>query len=138
MGHYYSGGRRRRVGCQFPSSGENTRLSFPRIRKTNSTVGRGPGKLTRTVLTAGEHDAMIRRRAALAGIATKLATTALPATGVTAYLKNGGAEPRSRSILSGPNTGLYLRGTRGLRRSPQQTGRERSRFFGDDQLIDEA
>jgi hypothetical protein len=73
-----------------------------------------------------------------AGIATKLATTAFPGDEVTAYLKNGGAKPRSRSILSGPNTGLSLRGTRGLRRSPQQTGRERSRFFGDDELIDEA
>jgi len=99
MGHYYSGGRRRRVGCQFPSSGENTRLSFPRIRKTNSTVGRGPGKLTRTVLTAGEHDAMIRRRAALAGIATKLATTALPGDGGHGLFEERGAEPRSRSIL---------------------------------------
>jgi hypothetical protein len=47
-------------------------------------IGRGTGKLTRTVLPQADAYAMIRRRAAAAGIAT------FRATEITAYLKNGG------------------------------------------------
>jgi hypothetical protein len=53
------------------------------------TIGRGTGKLTRTVLPQANAYAIIRRRAAAAGIATKLGNHSL-ATGITAYLKNGG------------------------------------------------
>jgi site-specific recombinase XerC len=52
--------------------------------------GRGTGRLTRTVPHAGERYAMIRRRAAAAGITTKLSNHDFRATGITAYLKNGG------------------------------------------------
>ena len=56
------------------------------------TIGRGTGKLTRTVLPQAKADAMIRWRAAAAtGIATKLGNHIFRATGITAYLKNGGA-----------------------------------------------
>ncbi len=54
------------------------------------TIGRGTGKLTRTVLPQANAHAMIRRRAAVAGIATKLGNHIFRATGITAYLKNGG------------------------------------------------
>ena len=53
------------------------------------TIGRGTGKLTRTVLPQANAYAMIRRRAAAAGIATKLGNHSFRATGITAYLKNG-------------------------------------------------
>jgi hypothetical protein len=51
---------------------------------------RGTGRLTRTVLPQANAYAMIRRRAAAAGIETKLGNPSFRATGITAYLKNGG------------------------------------------------
>jgi hypothetical protein len=62
---------------------------------------------------------MIRRRAAAAGIATKLATTAFPGDEVTAYLKNGGAEPRSPPSYLGrtPDYPLGEPGVYGARRA---------------------
>ena len=58
------------------------------------TIGRGTGKLTRTVLPQANAYAMIGRRAAAAGIATKLGNHSFRATGITAYLKNGGTLER--------------------------------------------
>ena len=54
------------------------------------TIGRGTGLLTRTPLPQANAYAMIGRRAAAAGIATKLGNHSFRATGITAYLKNGG------------------------------------------------
>jgi site-specific recombinase XerC len=54
------------------------------------TIGRGTGRLTRTVLPQANAYAMIRRRAAAAGIETKLGSPSFRATGITAYLKSGG------------------------------------------------
>jgi hypothetical protein len=48
------------------------------------TIGRGTGKLTRTVLPQANTYAMIRRRAAAAGIGTKLGNHSFRATGITA------------------------------------------------------
>ena len=57
---------------------------------------RGTGKLIRTVLPQANAYAMIRRLAAAAGIATKLGNHSFRATGITAYLKNGGTLERPR------------------------------------------
>ena len=55
------------------------------------TIGRGKGRpLTRTALQQAEAYLMIARRAGAAGIATKLGNHSFRATGITAYLKNGG------------------------------------------------
>src|ERR1700736_1240998 len=54
------------------------------------TIGRGTAQLTRTVLPQANAYAMIGRRAAAAGIETKLGNHSFRATGITAYLKNGG------------------------------------------------
>ena len=54
------------------------------------TIGRGTGKVTRTVLPQANAYAMIRRRAATAGIETKLGNHSFRATGITAYIKTGG------------------------------------------------
>src|SRR4029077_8633602 len=65
------------------------------------TIGRGTDKLTRTVLPQANAYAMIRRRASAAGIATKLGNHSFRATGITAYLKNGGTlekPPRWRTM----------------------------------------
>jgi hypothetical protein len=47
------------------------------------TIGRGTGKLTRSVLPQANAYAMIRRRAAAAGIATKLGNHSFRATGIS-------------------------------------------------------
>ena len=54
------------------------------------TLGRGTGRLTATPLGQADAHAMIRRRAAAAGIVTLIGAHTFRATGITAYLKNGG------------------------------------------------
>ena len=54
------------------------------------TIGRGTSKLTSTPLRQADAYAMIRRRAAAVGIATRIGNHTFRATGITAYLKNGG------------------------------------------------
>jgi len=54
------------------------------------TIGRGTGQLTRTPLPQANAHAMIGRRAAPAGIETAIGNHTFRATGITAYLKNGG------------------------------------------------
>ena len=54
------------------------------------TIGRGRGVLTAASLPQANAYAMIRRRAAGAGIAITIGNHTFRATGITAYLKNGG------------------------------------------------
>src|SRR4051812_3749699 len=54
------------------------------------TIGRGTGLLTRTLLPQANAYAMIQRRARAAGIRTRIGNHTFRATGITAYLKNGG------------------------------------------------
>ena len=54
------------------------------------TIGRGTGLLTRTPLPQDNAYAMVRRRAAAARIGTRIGNHSFRATGITAYLKNGG------------------------------------------------
>jgi site-specific recombinase XerD len=54
------------------------------------TIARGRRGLTTTPLPQANAYAMIRRRAAGAGIKTKIGNHTFRATGITAYLKNGG------------------------------------------------
>jgi len=48
--------------------------------------------------------AMIRRRAAAAGIATKLGNHSSRATGITAYLKNGGTLEKAAAMANHAST----------------------------------
>jgi integrase len=69
------------------------------------TIGRSRGRpLTRTVLPQRNAHAMIRRRAAAAGIATKLSNHSFRATGMTAYLKNGGTLEKAASMANHAST----------------------------------
>jgi site-specific recombinase XerD len=68
------------------------------------TIGRGTGKLTRTVLPQANAYAMIRRRANTAGIATKLGNHSFRATGITAYLKNGGTLEKAAAMANHAST----------------------------------
>ena len=64
------------------------------------TIGRGTGQLTRTMLPQANAYAMIRRRAAAAGIDTKLGNHSFRATGITAYLKNGGTLEKAAAMAN--------------------------------------
>jgi integrase/recombinase XerC len=66
------------------------------------TIGRGTGKLTRTVLPQANAYAMIRRRAAAAGIETKLGNHSFRATGITAYQKMAARSKRPRRWQTTP------------------------------------
>jgi integrase len=68
------------------------------------TIGRGTGALTRTVLPQANAYAMIRRRAAAVGIATKLGNHTFRATGITAYLKNGGMLEKAAAMADHAST----------------------------------
>jgi integrase/recombinase XerC len=68
------------------------------------TIGRGTGKLTRTVLPQANAYAMIGRRAAAAGIGTKLGNHSFRATGITAYLKNGGTLEKAAAMANHAST----------------------------------
>jgi integrase len=68
------------------------------------TIGRGTRQLTRTVLQQANAYAMSRRRAAAAGIATKLGYHSFPATGITAYLKNGGTLEKATAMANHAST----------------------------------
>ncbi|OXC73728.1 Site-specific recombinase XerC [Caballeronia sordidicola] len=54
------------------------------------TIRRGTGQLNDTPLPQANAYAMVRRRALAAGIGTKIGNHTFRATGITAYLKNGG------------------------------------------------
>ena len=55
------------------------------------TIQRGTARLSATALPQANAYAMVRRRAIAAGINTKIGNHTFRATGITAYLKNGGA-----------------------------------------------
>jgi site-specific recombinase XerD len=54
------------------------------------TIARGTGQLSETPLPQANAYAMVRRRATVAGIGTKIGNHTFRATGITAYLSNGG------------------------------------------------
>ncbi|MGI4944566.1 MAG: tyrosine-type recombinase/integrase [Janthinobacterium lividum] len=68
------------------------------------TVGRGTGRLTRTLLPQANAYAMIRRRAAAAGIETKVGNHSFRATGITAYLKAGGTLENAAAMANHAST----------------------------------
>jgi site-specific recombinase XerD len=76
------------------------------------TIGRGTGQLTRSSLPQANAYQMIRRRAEAAGIKTKIGNHSFRATGITAYLKNGGTLEKAASMAnhaSNRTTQLYDR-----------------------------
>jgi site-specific recombinase XerD len=68
------------------------------------TIGCGTRQLTRTVLPQANAYAMIGRRTAAAGIATKLGNHSFRATGITAYLKNGGTLEKAAAMANHAST----------------------------------
>jgi integrase len=68
------------------------------------TIGRGTDQLTRTPLPQANAYAMIRRRASAAGIGTKVGNHSFRATGITAYLKNGGTLEKAAQMANHAST----------------------------------
>lgn len=68
------------------------------------TIGRGTGELTRTSLPQANAHAMIRRRAAAAGIEARIGNHSFRATGITAYLKNGGTLEKAAAMANHAST----------------------------------
>ena len=64
------------------------------------TIGRGTAELTTTPLPQPHAYEMIRRRAAAAGIETKIGNHTFRATGITAYLKNGGTLEKAAAMAN--------------------------------------
>lgn len=68
------------------------------------TIGRGTKQLTHTPLPQANAWAMIQRRARAAGIETKIGNHTFRATGITAYLKNGGTLERAALMANHAST----------------------------------
>ena len=68
------------------------------------TIERGKGVLSTTPLPQANAHAMIGRRAAAAGIATKIGNHTFRATGITAYLKNGGTLENAAAMANHAST----------------------------------
>ncbi|WP_439672908.1 Tyr recombinase domain-containing protein (plasmid) [Cupriavidus necator] len=64
------------------------------------TIRRGTGQLGATPLPQANAYAMLRRRAAAAGIATRIGSHTFRATGITAYLKHGGTLENAAAMAS--------------------------------------
>jgi integrase/recombinase XerC len=68
------------------------------------TIGCGTRQLTQTSLPQANAWAMVQRRALAAGIATKIGNHTFRATGITAYLKNGGTLERAATMANHAST----------------------------------
>ncbi|UAJ12766.1 tyrosine-type recombinase/integrase [Glacieibacterium megasporae] len=68
------------------------------------TLGRGTRQLSATPLPQANAFAMVRRRAAAAGIATAIGNHSFRATGITAYLKNGGTLEKAAAMANHAST----------------------------------
>jgi hypothetical protein len=74
------------------------------ICDNDRTIGRGTAMLTRTVLPQANAYAMIRLRAAAAGIETKLGNQSFRATGITAYLRTGARSKNAAAMANHAST----------------------------------
>jgi site-specific recombinase XerD len=68
------------------------------------TIRRGTGQLSKERLPQANAYAMVRRRAAAAGIATKIGNHTLRATGIAAYLENGGTLASAAAMANHAST----------------------------------
>ena len=68
------------------------------------TIQRGTGRLSTTALPQANAYAMVRRRALEAGIDTKIGNHTFRATGITAYLKNGGTLENAAAMANHAST----------------------------------
>lgn len=68
------------------------------------TIGRGSGQLSTAALPQANAHAMVRRSALSAGIQTLIGNHTFRATGITAYLKNGGSLENAAAMANHAST----------------------------------
>lgn len=68
------------------------------------TIARGTRRLSESPLPQANAFQMVRRRAAAAGIETTIGNHSFRATGITAYLKNGGTLERAAAMANHAST----------------------------------
>jgi site-specific recombinase XerC len=68
------------------------------------TIARGTGRLSTTALPQANAYAMVRRRALAAGIGTAIGNHTFRATGITAYLSNGGTLENAAAMANHAST----------------------------------
>jgi integrase len=68
------------------------------------TIQRGTGRLSSTALPQANAYAMVTRRARAAGLDTKIGNHTFRATGITAYLKNGGTLENAAAMANHAST----------------------------------
>jgi integrase len=68
------------------------------------TIAKGTGQLSTLALDQSNAHAMIRRRAAAAGVETKIGNHTFRATGITAYLKNTGTLEKAAAMANHAST----------------------------------
>jgi integrase/recombinase XerC len=68
------------------------------------TIARGTGQLSESPLPQANAFQMVRRRAKAAGIATAIGNHSFRATGITAYLKNGGTLEKAAAMANHAST----------------------------------
>lgn len=68
------------------------------------TIQRGTGQLSATALSQANAHAMVRRRALAAGLQTLIGNHTFRATGITAYLKNGGTLENAAAMANHAST----------------------------------
>ncbi len=105
------GGKRARDAVSPHARGVPARL--PRRHRDRATSRRGrcsarsraaPGSSATTPLPQANAYAMVRRRALAAGIGTKIGNHTFRATGITAYLKNGGTLENAAAMANHAST----------------------------------
>ena len=107
---YEKGGKRHEMPCHhnletylhayIDGCGLGSDLKGPLFR----TIGRGTGQLTTTPLPQANAYQMVARRAVAAGIDTKAGNHTFRATGITAYLKNGGTLEKAAVMANHAST----------------------------------
>jgi len=83
---------------------EGTGIGADSKRPLFRTIQRGTGRLSTTALPQANAYAMVTRRAIAAGIDTKIGNHTFRATGITAYLKNGGTLENAASMANHAST----------------------------------
>ena len=68
------------------------------------TIGRGTGRLSRTALPQANAYLMVQRRTLAAGIGTRIGNHSFRATGITAYLRNGGTLENAAAMANHAST----------------------------------
>jgi site-specific recombinase XerD len=89
------------VGCQL---GDDPKGPLFRTIVRGTGQRGGTGTLTRTAMVRRDARAMIQRRAATAGIATKIGNHTFRATGITTFLKNGGTLETTATMANHAST----------------------------------